>query len=69
MLHQRGRRLRDAATRALAAGDYQLFARLDAGSRTAHGIANAYAQDALIRAGDADRIEAAHQYRLTGAEG
>lgn len=69
VLHQRGRRLRDAATRAITAGDHRRGVLLDGASRGAHGLANAYAQDALIRSGDADRIEAAHQYRLTGTEG
>lgn len=64
VLHQRGKRLRDTATRALVAGDHRAGQRIDAASISAYGHGNAIAQRALIRDGDVDRIEQAHQYRL-----
>jgi hypothetical protein len=64
VLHQRGKRLRDTATRALTAGDCRTGQRLDAASVNAYSHGNAIAQSALMRDGNVDRIEAAHQYRL-----
>ncbi|MFI2663230.1 hypothetical protein [Micromonospora carbonacea] len=64
VLHQRGRRLRKAATRALTNSDTNTSRALDGASVDAHGLANALAQDMLIREGEVERIEAAHQYRL-----
>lgn len=64
VLHQRGDRLRKAATRALIRDDLPSGQRLDAASINAHGRANAYAQRALVRDGHLDRVEQAHQHRL-----
>jgi hypothetical protein len=60
----RGDRLRREGTRAWAASAHTTGRDLDAASVTAHGTANAWAQRALMRAGDVDRIETAHAYRL-----
>lgn len=64
VLHTRGRRLDRLSLTALLAGDAARAERLSAASRAAHGRANARGQDALVRAGHADRVEEAHAFRL-----
>lgn len=61
----RGDRLDRASIRAYASGDDTTGRAHQLDSITAHGRANAHAQTALTRAGHVDRVEAAHQWRLT----
>jgi len=68
VLHGRGHRLDRLAVQAYAAGDNDAGADLDAAHRAAHGRANGYAQQALMRDAHTDRVEAAHPHRL-GREG
>lgn len=69
VLHQRGRRLRTAGTKAYIAGHVAAGQALDLASVAAHGRANAIAQRSLILAGHVDRVEAAHQHRLQHEQG
>ncbi|MFI6228589.1 hypothetical protein ACIBCR_14910 [Micromonospora echinospora] len=64
VLHQRGRRLRAIAGRAWTRSDHETGRLYDKASAYCHLRANCIAQEALIRTGDVDRIEQAHQYRL-----
>lgn len=61
---QRGTRLDRASVAAYVAQDDDTGRALRLAAITACGNANAWAQKALIREGDVDRIEAAHAWRL-----
>ena len=64
VLHARGRRLDNLALNNLIEGNQAQYYKLQTECITAHGQANAYGQEALIRIGHVDRVREAHLWRL-----
>lgn len=64
VLHTRGKRLDNQALTELIEGNHSRHNELSTASRNAHGRANAYGQNAMIRNGHAERVRDAHKWRL-----